>query len=149
MKVFIIQSVPEELKQIEIELLKIFPEKKDEMFFVGNFEKALDVILSINDEIIVLSSDMFHDFCNVKFKDYEKHGSKLAEEIKKINSKAKVYIFSSYEPMQKFIDGYFPKNYQSSVGKQMVDIFYYLGLAVRPVEKNSLIKKIFKKCRLI
>jgi hypothetical protein len=127
-KVFVIQSIPYVLKLIKATIGIKFPHLNETVFYESNFEKTLEMIPQ-NEEIVVIASDGYHDDEDVRFKYEEKDGSKLAEEIKKINSKAEVYIFSSYEPRGKFIDGYFPKSTGGDdTLNEIVEIFKELKL---------------------
>jgi hypothetical protein len=126
--VFIIQSIPDALDLIKKKISIIFPDMHN-IIYESNFEKTLTMI-PVSDEIVVIASDYYHDDENIRFDRKEKDGSKLAEEIKKINSLAKVYIFSTYRPRKEYIDGFFLKSHHGdSVEDEIVEIFHKLNLS--------------------
>ncbi len=102
----------------------------DNVIYESNFEKTLRIIPK-DEEVVVITSDMFHDLKDELFKSSEKDGSRLAMEVKKINPKAKVYVFSSYEPKMENIDGFFQKTQGGdNTATEIINIFYKLKLAV-------------------
>lgn len=127
MKIMIVQSIPDALSVIEKRIKEVFP-LLDNVIYEGSFEKALQVVPK-DDDVVVITSDMFHDDKNELFTRQEKDGSKLAEEIKKINPKAKVYVFSTYTPRPHFVDGFFPKTQMgNNTGAEIIKIFLDLNL---------------------
>ena len=127
-KIIVVQSVPEVLKSIKWEIKYTFPHLNDRVIYQSNFEKTLAEIPK-NEEIIVIASDWYHDDEHILFERTEKTGDRLAEEIKKINPLAKVYIFSAYEPKLGHIDGFYLKSRMgSNATEEIVDVFRDLGL---------------------
>jgi hypothetical protein len=113
---------------IKEEIGKVFPRLSGHVFYESNFEKTLNMIPK-DEELVVIASDTYHDEGDFLFKDYEKDGDKLALEIKKVNPRARVYIFSTYKPKPGNIDGYFPKSRMGdNTISEIVDIFAKLGL---------------------
>ena len=129
MMIIIVQSIPAALELIEGKIKNTFP-SMDNVIYESNFEKTLRIIPK-DEEVVVITSDMFHDLKDELFKSSEKDGSRLAMEVKKINPKAKVYVFSSYEPKMENIDGFFQKNQRGgNTATEIINIFYKLKLAV-------------------
>lgn len=127
MKVIIVQSIPQALELIEKRIHEVFP-LLDNVTYESNFEKTLQII-PVDEELVVITSDMFHDDKDELFQRQEKDGSKLAEEIKKINPKAKVYVFSTYEPRPDYIDGFYHKiRMGDNTGNEIITIFMNLKL---------------------
>jgi len=127
MKVIIVQSIPQALELIEKRIREVFP-ISDNVVYENNFEKTLQIIPT-DEEVVVITSDMFHDDKDELFKRQEKDGGKLAEEIKKINPKAKVYVFSTYEPRYEHIDGFYLKTQKgSNTENEIIKIFLDLKL---------------------
>lgn len=143
-KIFVVQSNPRVLPLVQKTIQSAFPKLNEIVSYQGNFEKTLKEIPK-NGELVVITSDMFYDEDNVRFPAKEKNGSKLAEEIKKINSQAKVYVFSMYKPKPEFIDGFYPKSQGSdNTLQEIVAIFIDLGLdkEIAPSEKAD--EKVIK-----
>lgn len=129
-KVLIVQSIPYVLDLIKLRIEKTFPWLKNLISYYDNFEKVLAEFPK-EEEVIVIASDSYHDLENELFSEAEKNGSKLAEEIKKINPMAKVYIFSIYRPKMDYIDGFYEKtNGGDNTLDEIVDIFLDLKLNV-------------------
>lgn len=129
MMIIIVQSIPAALELIEGKIKNTFP-SMDNVIYESNFEKTLRIIPK-DEEVVVITSDMFHDLKDELFKSSEKDGSRLAMEVKKINPKAKVYVFSSYEPKMENIDGFFQKTQGGdNTATEIINIFYKLKLAV-------------------
>jgi hypothetical protein len=127
MKVIVVQSISQALEMIEKKIREVFP-LLDNVIYESNFEKTLQIIPT-EEEIVVITSDMFHDDKDELFERQEKDGSKLAEEIKKINPKAKVYVFSTYEPRPEYIDGFYHKiQGGDNTGNEIIKIFMDLKL---------------------
>ncbi len=92
------------------------PKLTDYLICTDNFEFALDLVPK-EGELVVVTSEMFHDRVSVhknrgnqKILDSEKNADRLAEEIKKINPKAIVYVFSEFKPSKHdFLDGFIEK----------------------------------------
>lgn len=126
-KIIVVQSIPEVLELVREKISATFPHL-NKVLYQSNFEKTLAEI-SEDEEIVVIASDSYHDAEDILFKSAEKNGNKLAEEIKKINPIAKVYIFSMYEPKREYIDGFYQK---SQLGdntlEEIVEIFIDLSL---------------------
>ncbi len=129
MMIIIVQSIPAALELIEGKIKNTFP-SMDNVIYESNFEKTLRIIPK-DEEVVVITSDMFHDLKDELFKSSEKDGSRLAMEVKKINPKAKVYVFSSYEPKMENIDGFFQKTQGGdNTATEIINIFYKLKLVV-------------------
>lgn len=134
--VFIVQSTPVVLDLIQKKITTVFS-AVDNVIYESNFEKTLSIIPK-DEEIIVIASNFYHDKENILFSSREKNGSRLAEEIKKINSLAKVYIFSESEPHKEYIDGFFQKSKMGDrTGDEIVEIFYKLNLSLKPTRRNK------------
>jgi len=134
--VFIVQSIPVVLDLIKKKILTVFS-AVDNVIYESNFEKTLSIIPK-DKEIIFIASDLYHDADNILFSSQEKDGSKLAEEIKKINSLVKVYIFSTNKPRKEYIDGFFQKSKMGDrAGDEIVEIFYKLNLSLKPTRRNK------------
>ncbi|MFA6417213.1 MAG: hypothetical protein WCW61_03420 [Patescibacteria group bacterium] len=132
------------LPLVQKTIQSVFPKLNDVVSYQGDFEKTLKEIPK-NGELVVITSDMFYDQDNVKFSGKEKNGSKLAEEIKKINHAAKVYVFSMYKPKPEFIDGFYPKSQGSdNTLQEIVAIFIDLGLdkEIAPPKKADKVIKL-------
>ncbi len=146
-KIIIVQSNPEALKLIREKLRTVFPELNDVISYQRDFENTLNEVPK-DCELVVITSDQFHDERNVKFSDQEKDGSKLAEEIKKINPAAKVYVFSMYDPRPEHIDGFYKKSWGSdNTVEEMVGIFLSLGLnkeSAEAAETETADKRVIK-----
>jgi len=143
-KIFIVQSNPDVLKLVREKIQSVFPELKNAVSYQGDFEKTLTEVPK-DGELVVITSDQFHDKKNVKFSDQEKDGSKLAEEIKKINARAKVYVFSMYDPKPEHIDGFFKKSWGSNnTLEEMVGIFLSLGLDKESAPPEKVDKRVIK-----
>jgi hypothetical protein len=114
--ILIAQSVPYWITVIIDAISGRLPDLADCICFTDSFDFALDLVPK-QGELIVISSGMFHDSLSEKRKtvaekipDNEKDGDKLAEEIKKINPEARIYVFSEYEPFEsKYLDGFIKK----------------------------------------
>jgi hypothetical protein len=127
-RVLIVQSIPYVLDLIKSRLEETFPQLKSSISYYNDFEKTLAEFPK-EGEVVVIASDSYHDPKNELFREEEKNGSKLAEEIKKINPLAKVYIFSSYEPDMDHIDGFYMKTAGGdNTLEEIVDIFFDLEL---------------------
>jgi hypothetical protein len=127
-KIIIVQSIPDALELIRKKIGVTFPHLDSCVFYHSNFEKTLETIPK-DEDIVVIASDSYHDEKDILFSRKEKDGSKLAEEIKKINPQAKVYIFSMYEPRSAYIDGFYQKSQMgNNTVNEMIDIFIDLGL---------------------
>ncbi|MHB8903655.1 MAG: hypothetical protein ACYC40_00935 [Patescibacteria group bacterium] len=127
-KIIVVQSFPEVLGLVKAKISATFPNLNGRVLYQSNFEKTLAEI-SKEEEMIVIASDSYHDAENILFKGEEKDGSRLAEEIKKINPEAKVYVFSIYEPKREYIDGFYKKSrLGDNTLEEIVEIFLDLGL---------------------
>ena len=127
-KVLIVQSIPYVLDLIKSRIEEAFPQLKISISYYNDFEKTL-AEFSKEGEVVVIASDSYHDHKNELFREEEKNGSKLAEEIKKINPLAKVYIFSTYQPDMDHIDGFYMKTAGGdNTLDEIVDIFFDLEL---------------------
>jgi len=127
-RVMVVQSSPIVLELVKKRISAIFPHLRDYVSYQSNFEKTLEEIPK-KGEIIVIASDSYHDDKNIRFLDEEKDGNRLAEEIKKINPEAKVYIFSMYEPRHGYIDGFYKKSHLGdNTLDEIIEIFIDLGL---------------------
>jgi len=130
MKIIIVQSIPEVLGLIKKKIQEELNTSLIDILYESNFEKTLEMIPK-DQKLIVITSDMFHDLKDELFKRSEKDGSRLALEIKKINPKAKVYVFSSHVPKMEHIDGFFKKTQgKNTIEKDIIDILKELKLAV-------------------
>lgn len=126
MKIIIVQSIPQVLELIKKKIQEEPRALLSDIVFEGNFENTLKIIPK-DQELVVITSEWFHDSKDELFKSSEKDASRLALEIKKINPKAKVYAFSSCEPKMNHIDGFFKK---TQGGREIIDILKKLKLAV-------------------
>lgn len=144
-KIIVVQSNPEVLKKVREKMRTIFPELNEAISYQRDFENTLNEIPT-DCELVVITSDQFHDERNVKFSEQEKDGSKLAEEIKKINPAAKVYVFSMYDPRPEHIDGFYKKSWGSdNTLEEIVTIFLSLGLdkeSPAPEKKDERVIKV-------
>lgn len=123
----IVQSIPDVLALIKKKIDKVFPNLDGRVSYHSNFEQTL-LNVPKNNEIVVIASDSYHDEDDF-FEGEEKDGNKLAEEIKKINPQAKVYIFSTYAPRLEYVDGFYLKSKGGdNTVAEMIEIFYDLGL---------------------
>ena len=115
--ILIIQSIPAWVPILINSISEKFPGLAYCVYCTDSFDHAIDLIQK-EGELIVVTSEMFHDDLSdhkkdvtQKIPDYLKNGDKLAEMIKVINPKAKVYIFSEYEPKNnENIDGFVKKD---------------------------------------
>lgn len=129
-KVVIVQSIPYVLDLIKLRIESVFPQLKNLVLYYNDFEQTLETFPK-EGEVVVVASNSYHDQKNELFPKEAKNGNKLAEEIKKINSRAKVYIFSIYQPSMDYIDGFYEKtNGGDNTLDEMVDIFFDLKLNV-------------------
>lgn len=127
-KIIIVQSIPMVLRLVRERIGWVFPELEDVVVYQSDFETTLNEIPQ-DGEFVVITSDQFYDESHVKFTAKEKDGNKLAEEIKKINPKAKVYCFSGYEPPLTHLDGLYHKSADGdNTVEEIVFIFMDLGL---------------------
>jgi len=128
MKIIIVQSIPEALELIRTEISRAFPQLKDSVLYESDFEKSLALIPK-TEGVTVIASQVFHDRKDQNFSKEEKTGDKLAEEIKKINPAAKVFIFSTLSPLSSFVDGFYQKaNSGDNTPKEILQIFIDLEL---------------------
>jgi hypothetical protein len=147
-RIIVVQSNLLVLPLVQKTIQSTFPKLNDSVSYQSNFEKTLDEIPRYG-KLTVICSDMFYDEDNVKFSGKEKNGSKLAEEIKKINSQAKVYVFSMYKPKPEFIDGFYAKSQGSdNTLKEIVAIFWDLGLDKETASSEKVDKKVIKIKRI-
>lgn len=147
MKILVVQSIPYVLELVKEYLLKTFPHLNDVMIFSGGFEESLTLVANRcqNEELVVITSDSFHDEDQKGFTpsgrwaEGEKNSNLLAREIKKINSLAKVYAFSTFEPDQvDFLEGAFRKTQDGDHTIEEIEkIFIHLNLHVAGVEQKS------------
>ena len=101
-----------------------------EFIFCSNFEESLSLIPK-NEDVVVITSWMFHDDNDIKFTNKEKTGDKLAQLVKEdINTEAKVYLFSSYPPdSMRYFDGFYKKQHNGyKDAEEIVEILYRLHL---------------------
>ncbi len=145
MKIIIVQSNYLDTKKIEAGMSEYFPQLIDDIVYSGEFESTLDIIPK-DEEIIVITSNMFHDLEDVKFTSHEKKGNNLARLIKEINPKSKVYLFSTIYPNpheKDYFDGHYEKTKNGwNIFEDIVEVFCDLGLVKKP---KSSIKKILPK----
>ncbi len=128
-KIIVVQSIPYVLEMVRELLGTIFPQLSALISYQSNFEETLKIIPR-DEELTVIASDFYYDSEDVVFVNREKDGSRLAEEIKKINPSAKVYIFSTSAPRPDYIDGFYEKGRGGDdTLKDIVNIFYDLKLA--------------------
>lgn len=129
-KIIIVQSIPYVLEMIKGLIDATFPNLGDRVIYQSDFEKTLAETPSDGD-LVVIASDNYHDKEHHLVPKNEKNGNRLAQEIKKINPLAKVYIFSTDEPGREYIDGFYQKkNMGDDTLQELVDIFTDLDLAV-------------------
>lgn len=113
----IIQSIPTWVSILEAGLSKPAITETYCISITDSFDHAIDLIPR-EGEVIVITSEMFHDeYSNFrksvtqKIPDKEKSANKLAELVKAINNKAKVYTFSEFSPNGfEYLDGCILKN---------------------------------------
>lgn len=117
-RILIVQSIPDWIAILREAILKELPELVNNILFINTFDQAI-IIADVfkDDDLIVITSDMFHDEINntgtftKKIPENEKDGNKLAQMIKALNPKAKVYLYSSYHPLEEdFLDGIIKKS---------------------------------------
>ncbi len=110
MKMLVIQSIPYVLELVREELNIAFPQLNGQVLYESEFEKSLEVVPKTQD-LVVITSDFFHDKEDILFRREEKNSGRLAQEIKKINPRARVYAFSSCQPLSaEYLDGFFRKS---------------------------------------
>lgn len=110
MKILVVQSIPYVLELVRERLDKAFPQLRECFLYESGFEKSLQLVTA-GEDLVAITSDFFHDQDNVLFSREEKNSNRLAQEIKKINPKARVYAFSSYQPLSvEYLDGFFRKS---------------------------------------
>jgi len=117
-RVLIVQSIPEWTVILGNVILREFPKLLTNMNFTTTFDQAIDLAnVFKDDDLIIITSDMFHDEINntgtitKKIPENEKDGNRLAQMIKVINPKAKVYLYSSYHPREEeSLDGIITKS---------------------------------------
>ena len=129
-KIIIVQSIPDALELVRKKIGATFPHLDSRVSYHGNFEKTLETIPK-DEAIVVIASNGYHDEEDNLFDANEKDGNRLAEEIKKINPQAKVYIFSIYKPRPEHIDGFYMKSQAGdNTVDEMINILIDLGLNV-------------------
>lgn len=114
--IMIVQSIPDWIKILVKTMADKLPNLVDCIIATDSFDHALDLVPK-KGELIVVTSEMFHDHLSIhkesvkqKIPNSEKNGDKLAELIKKINKRAKVYVFSEFNPKSKEnYDGFIQK----------------------------------------
>ena len=130
MKIIIVQSIIEALGQIKNALEKLVPDQMSEFVFSSNFEESLSLVPK-NEDVVVITSWMFHDDVDIKFTNKEKTGDKFAQLVKEdINPQARVYLFSSYPPdSMRYFDGFYKKvNNGYRDDEEIVEILFILHL---------------------
>lgn len=128
MKIIVVQSTPNALNVAKQAIEKAFPNLNN-VVYNSNFESTLKLIPK-NEDVVVITSNMFHDDRDILLPSYEKDGNKLSEMVKQINKKAKVYLYSTgTSDKNNFIDFWFQKSGDGgNVRQELVGIFIYLGL---------------------
>jgi len=127
-KIIVLQSILEQLELIQFGIKRNFPHLDDVVVYQSNFEETLAEITN-EDELVVIASDWYHDDKHIHFSRGEKNGDRLAEEVKKINPLARVYIFSEYEPQSGHIDGFYIKSPMGrNAHREIISIFRDLYL---------------------
>lgn len=120
-------------KSVQEAIERTFPEIAPNITYVSNFEEAISLVPAAG-EIVVITSNVFHDAKDILYPGHEKNGSRLAEIVKAKNKESKVYVFSSEVPFdQKHIDGVFLKSGGGwKADEDIIEAFYEFGLAKRP-----------------
>lgn len=121
-RIMIVQSIPEWLAAFKQVIEESFPQLKKNVNYTRSFDQAIDFTPK-KGELIVISSRMFHGRSlnyrirhKLEIVDSEKVGEKLAEIIKGINPKARLYIFSEFEPAEnEFVDGFIQKRHHGKI----------------------------------
>ncbi len=143
LKIIIVQTTPEGLEGVKKGIKRKFPELLNNITFNDNFESTLELIPK-EGEIIVITSNIFHDKKNELLPSHEKNGNKLAELIKEINATAKVYIFSANYPYpDESIDGFYKKRSGGhKIDEDIVEFIRELRLAenLKVSEKRRVLK---------
>lgn len=131
--IIIVQTALGSLESIKKSVGKNFPQLKEKILYDNNFESALTLIPK-EGEVIVITSNFFHDKNDILFNQYEKNGNKMAEEVKKINPASKIYAFSTdYLEEDDHIDGFYQKIHGGwEDGHEIIEIFYDLSIVERP-----------------
>lgn len=103
-KILIVQSIPEWLTMLKNAISKEFPAIEIECS--DSFDYAVSLIKE-NEDLLVICSDEFHDKYSrhssqtSELPDELKDGDSLARLVKERNEKAKIFVFSSYQPISK------------------------------------------------
>jgi len=131
--IIIVQSLrmPEWIKA---DVKRFFPGLEDKILYKNNFESTLKMVPK-EGEVVIITSNVFHDSENELPSIFEKNANKLGELAKKINPKTSLYVFSTKAPHidEINVDGFFERRGYSDEGKQIAEIFYHLGFAEKPV----------------
>ena len=120
-------------KSVQEAIERTFPDIAPQITYVSNFEEAIGLVPAAG-EIVVITSNVFHDAKDILYPGHEKNGSRLAEIVKAKNKESRVYVFSSEVPIdKKHIDGVFLKSGGGwKADEDIVEAFYEFGLARRP-----------------
>ena len=146
-KIIIVQSSRYTIDRIRFKIKTSYPELMNIISFEEDFEQSLRLIPATG-KIVIISSNRFNDLENVKFSKEEKCGNNLAKEIKKINPEAIFYLYSEEEAAMtdKFIDGSFHKKARGiNSDEEIIEIFYDIGILIRPENYVPIEKKKKKK----
>ncbi|MFA6397796.1 MAG: hypothetical protein WDK96_03050 [Candidatus Paceibacterota bacterium] len=101
MKVYVLQSIEGNIKDIKFALFEKNPSLLEKIHFssyYGEIEKLIS--LHPGEEIILITGQIFP--CN-------QTGTKLDETLEMRNSKIKVYLYSTMPEYSQFLDGYIKK----------------------------------------
>jgi len=117
-KVFVVQSLGYVILKTYLE--NAFPEINERISYSDSFDQAIEMISKEKGRIYVFTSHMFHDISRTQSESktiphLEKNSNTFAKIIKEMNSNAKVYVYSFFEPPMEFIDGYLHKIEGSTV----------------------------------
>lgn len=129
----IVVQTTQEVENLQKRINRIFPKLAGEIKCDNNFESALNLI-PVDGEVVVITSNYFHDEKNKLLPKEQKNGNKLAELVKRINPRAKVHIFSEdfVFPKNSFVDTFFKKtNGGTNFDEDLRGAFYALGLVER------------------
>jgi hypothetical protein len=118
-KILIVQSNPRIFGYFQNLMLQEHPKIAKDALYAESFHEAIGKTPK-ECELIVISSNSF------KSPDHNKNGAMLAEEIKRINSNTRFYIFSKYQPEKsEFVDDFVLKNQFGDI--ETADILDILG----------------------
>jgi len=121
--IIIVQSLLDELEVVQKSIAGKFPELAKEIVYNSNFESTLDLIPK-DEEVIVITSNFFHDSQDIKYSGSEKSGNRLAQLIKEINPTAEVYVFAETEPRGSYINDFYKKKEYGDLGEEIIEAMH-------------------------